>query len=239
MSIKSKGSVLVIITILALLLSSCATVREELTLKPDEEWNVRMSMLIPASTVSLIGADQITSQQSEWEKQAKEWEVKGVTASLETKTEKNGDVTYSVVMSGKGLALLSETAFSGESILTPADKGRYNFHADAGDLSSLTQAGGSFTFVLKAGSIRSSNATTVKGNTATWENPTAPMEAEVTLSGSSSGLLIGLIVVVVLAVIVAALVLLYRRGRKLQSTPPAQPLPPEPEPPAQPPAPGA
>jgi hypothetical protein len=144
------------------------------------------------------------------------------------------------------LDLLNSTFFSPTLAFKVEDDGHISFSYDAGDVTSLTSMGGSYTFVLNAGAVHSNNATETKGNTLTWKDPTEPMEAEVSAGGGgagSVGLIIGLVLIGIVVLVVLAVVLLYLRGKRMQATPAPAPVvaPYQPPvavvPPAEPPAP--
>jgi hypothetical protein len=230
----SKRSVLklALLAVAALVLAGCIQIREEITLKPGDHWEVLIGLTVPASTVQLIGEDQLKSSETDWESQRLEYESKGVQARMEVKKQDNGDYLYSVTMAGQGWELLNETAFDSNATIRTLENQHILFELDPGtsDLSSLTQMGGSMTFVLRANKIYSSNGE-VKGNTATWTNPTSVMRAEVGTAGGGApiGLIIGLVALAVLVLLVVVVLLLYLRGRRLRQ-------PPAPMPPAAPPS---
>lgn len=214
----------------ALVLAGCIQIREEITLKPNEKWEVAIDMTVPASTVQMIGEDQLQSSVQDWEQQQKEYEGKGVQARMEMKKQDNGDYLYSVTMAGQGWDLLNETAFDNNATIRTLENNRIRFELDPGtsDFDSFAQMGGSVTFVVRAGKIYSATGE-IKGNTVTWVNPTSVMRAEVGAAGGSSpALIIGLVVLAVLVLLVAVVFLLYLRGKRLRQ-------PPAPMPPAAPP----
>ncbi len=239
---------------LVLVLAGCVHVRQEVTLKANEEWYVKSLITFPKSTVDQLGEEGLTGSEQDFEKTTEEAAAKGVKAHMEVRKESNGDVVYEITLEGKGLALLNESAFENKAEIKLLDNGHVKFRYDAGDVTSITAMGGSYTFVLKAGKAYSHNATKVEGGALVWENPTKAMEAEVGASAGAAGgfplwLLILLIVVLVIVVIV---VLLYVRGQQLKRgqaaptatyTPPAPTAPvapvEPPAPPSEPPPPSA
>ena len=231
--------VMALLAIGILLLSGCINMREEITLKPDENWEAYIEITVPAATVQMVGEEQLKSSQADWEKQQKEYEGQGVKAKLDSKKESNGDYVYSVTMSGKGYDLLNQTSFGGDATIKTLENGHIQFKLDpgAGDMTSLTQMGGSLTFVLKAGKVHSANGT-IKGGTVTWENPTTPLEAEVSPGGGGGGgstvLIVVLVLLALVVLVVVVVVLLYMRGKKKQQPPAAMP-PMAPPPPTTPP----
>jgi outer membrane murein-binding lipoprotein Lpp len=236
-----RFGVLAIVALVVLLLSGCVNVRQEVTVKSDENWDASMSITFPKSTVDQIGKDQMTTSEADFQAQKDEAAKKGIKADMQVKTEDNGDIVWTLTYSGKGLNLLNTTLFSNTAAFSAGEGGRVKFSYDPGDITSLTSMGGSYTFVLNAGKVYSSNATETKGSTLTWKDPTAVMEAEVGVAGGGGGgfptwLIIILVIVGVLLLVVVAVVLLYLRGKK---TPPAAaPAAPAPvAPPSEPPAP--
>ena len=234
--VKMTG-ILGLLVIGILLLTGCIQMREEITLKADENWEAKIEITVPAATVQMVGEETIKQSQSDWETQQKEYEGKGVKAKLDVKKQSNGDYTYSVTMQGKGWDLLNQSAFGSDATIKTLENGHVQFRLDpgTGDMTSLTQMGGSLTFVLKAGKVHSANGT-IKGSTVTWENPTSPLEAEVSAGGggggASTGLIIALVLIIVVILIVVVVVLLYMRGKKQQppagfppATPPMTPPP--------------
>ncbi len=227
---KKTALKVALLAVVALVLAGCIQIREEITLKPDEKWEVLIAMTVPASTVQMIGEETLASSAEDWEQQQAEYEGKGVQARMDMKKQDNGDYVYSVTMAGQGWDLLNETAFDNNATITTLENKRIRFELDPGtsDLTSLTQMGGSLTFVVRAGKIYSANGE-IKGNAVTWVNPTSVMQAEVgTAGGSSVGLIIGLVVLAVVVLLAVVVVLLYLRGKRLRQ-------PPAPMPPATPP----
>ncbi|MGC8873478.1 MAG: hypothetical protein ACP5SI_03395 [Chloroflexia bacterium] len=223
---KRTALKLALLAATALVLAGCIQIRQEITLKPGEKWDVAIDLTVPASTVQLIGEDQLKSSEQDWEQQRVQYEDKGVQAQLTVKKQDNGDYLYSVTMAGQGWDLLNETAFDNNVTIRTLENQHVVFELDPGtsDLSSFTQIGGSLTFVVRAPKIYSANGE-IKGNTVTWVNPTSVMQAEVgTEGGGSAGWIIGLVVLGVVVLLVVVVVLLYLRGRRLRQ-PPA-PMPP-------------
>ena len=233
-----RYGILAVVLLMGLLLSGCIHVRQEITLQADENWKAVMSITFPKSTVDQIGEEQMTSTQTDFEAQKEEAAKKGLKADLKISKNDAGDVIYDITFEGKGLALLNETVFSDAAELAVSEGDRVKFRYDPGDITSMTSMGGSYTFVLKAGKVYSSNATETKGNTLTWKDPTAPLEAEVGTAGGGAagvGLIIGLVVGGIVLLALVAAVLLYLRGRSMQkAAAPAAPVAPPSEPPAPP-----
>jgi hypothetical protein len=218
---------------LVLVLAGCVQIRQEVTLKANEEWYAKNVITFPKSTVDQIGEEQMTSSQEDFENTTQEAEAKGVKATLDVRTESNGDVVYEITMEGKGLALLNESLFDNAAEFKVLENGHIQFRYDAGDMTSITAMGGSYTFVLKGGKVYSQNATKVEGNTLTWENPATALEAEIGAGGSAGGLSTGVIILLVVLgivlVAVVAVLLLYLRGQQVkraQAAVPSMPVAP-------------
>lgn len=230
---------------LVLVLTGCVHIRQEVTLKANEEWSAKSLVTFPKSTVDQLGEEGLSGSEEDFEKTTQEAEAKGIKAHMEMRKESNGDVVYEITMEGKGLALLNESLFDNAAQITLLDNGHIKFRYDAGEVTSITSMGGSYTFVLRAGKAYSHNATKVEGSTLIWENPTAAMEAEVGAGGAGGGfptwLLVLLIVIGVLLILVVIVVLLYMRGQQMkrsQAAAPSAPVVP-PAAPSEPPPPSA
>lgn len=240
--LRKRYGMLAVVALMIILLSGCIHIRQEVTLKTGESWDAVLEVRFPKSTVEQIGEEQMTMSQEDLEQGKADAEAKGVKAEFDVRKEDNGDIVWRITYSGEGLALLNETLFEEAGAFTAGEDGRVKFAYDPGDITSMTSMGGSYTFVLNAGKVYSSNATETKGNTLTWKDPTESLQAEVAAGaagGSSSvGLIILLVVLGIVLLIVAAVVLLYLRGKKMQA--PAAPVVPPSEPPvwpSEPPAP--
>ncbi len=221
---KFRVGIVGLLAMVVVLLSGCIDIRQEITLKADEQWEAHMLITFPASIVEQMGEEELGNQEESFAQAEEEAKAQGVDAKMEMRREDNGDVVFDITMSGQGWALLNETMFNNAATLSETD-GRISLRYDAGEMSSFAEMGGSYVFVLNAGRIHSSNAGEVRGGTATWENPTSPIEAEVSAGGGgggSVGLIIGLVVAGVVLVAVVVFVLLYLRGRRVSSQPPTE-----------------
>ncbi len=185
--------------VLAGILGGCFQIRQELTLMPEEKWEARVEMTVPASVISMVGEEQLQELESQSKTETERLQAQGVSAQVSTRKTDQGDFVLSVQMAGQGWEVLNRAAFTGTARLEPVgERLRFSYNpAQQGemDLSSLYQFGGKYTFVLNAGTIYSSNATQVSGGTAIWENPTGEITAEVGLS--TGGMPLWLIVVLV------------------------------------------
>jgi len=205
--------------LLALLLSGCFQLRQEITLMPGENWEAQMEMTIPASVISMVGEEQLQELETQAKGEQERLQTQGITAQVSTRKTDQGDYVLSVQMKGQGWELLNRSVFTGTARIDPAGERLSFSYNPAGqkemDLASLYQFGGKYTFILHAGTIYSSNATKVSGGTATWENPTGEITAEVGLSagGMPLWLIIVLIVVGVVLVLAVLAFLLLRRPR--------------------------
>ncbi len=225
---RVRLGILGFLALLLLLLGGCVHVRQEVSLEPGEQWKVFQKVTFPADTVKQLGDEQLESSQADFERQEQEAAAKGVKAKLEMRKEGNGDVVFEMTMEGQGWNLLNESVFSNEATISTGADGKVTFRYDPTEITSITSMGGSYTFVLKAGTIYSSNATDKGGGTHTWKDPSAAMEAQLTPGVSSGGfptwLIIVLVIVLIVVVVIVAFVLLLARGRKMQAqTPPTYP----------------
>jgi uncharacterized iron-regulated membrane protein len=232
-----KYGMMALVVLMAVLLSGCIHIRQEVTLKANDNWDAVMEIRFPASTVEQIGEEQMMMSQEDLEQGKAEAEAKGVKAEFDVRKEDNGDIVWRITYSGQGLELLNSTLFEEVSAFTAGENGRVKFSYDPGDITDMTSMGGSYTFVLNAGKVYSSNATETKGNTLTWKDPTESLQAEVGAGAAGGGLSVGVIILLVVLglviIIVLAVVLLYLRGKKMQQAPAAPAAPPT-EPPAAP-----
>lgn len=209
----------VVLLVLAGILGGCIQIRQELTLMPGEKWEARMEVTVPASVVSMVGEEQVRELESQSKSEQERLQAQGISAQVSTRKTGQGDYVLSVQMAGQGWELLNRAIFTGTARFEPVGE-RLRFSYDPSkqgeiDLSSLYQFGGKYTFILNAGTIYSSNATKVSGGTATWENPTGEITAEVGLSagGMPLWLIIVLVVVGVLLLLAAIAFILFRRPR--------------------------
>jgi len=246
---RKRYGMMAIVVLMVVLLSGCFHVRQEVTLKADDNWDGVMEITFPASAVEQIGEEQLLMSQEDMEEGTAEAEAKGIEAEFEMRKEDNGDVVWRMTYSGQGMALLNEALFEDVTAFTADENGRVKFYYDPGEITEMTSMGGSYTFVLNVGKVHSSNATETEGNTLIWENPTGPLEAEVEAGAAGGGLSVGIIILlVVLGLVVIAVVvvlLLYLRGKQAQApaapavSPPVAPAAPPSEPSAPPSEPSA
>lgn len=231
---RNHGRVLLALATVALLLAlgGCMHVRQEITLLADKEWQVDTSVTVPASSVEVVGAEALEQSRQDIADRQEGWKAQGIDTTLEVRQEANGDWVYLLHMEGKGWDLLNEVVFEAESAVSDAEGGRIALAYDVGDSSALVDMGGSMTVVIHAGQVHSSNADQVSGGTATWSNPTRPLEGEFSPIGGGwrlpfgmplwlSIVLVALLVVLLVAVVlVLALVLRRRRPPAVVSPPP-------------------
>ena len=223
---KKRYGMLAIVAFMMILLSGCFHVRQEVTLQAGDNWDALIEIRFPKSTVDQIGEEMLMESQSDFEAERAEAEAKGVKATFDGRKENNGDVVWEITYSGQGLYLLNEVMFEGTPAFTADADGRVNFRYDASDITELTSMDGSYTFVLNAGAVYSSNATETKGNTLTWQDPTARMRAEVGTravgGGLPSWLIIGVGIVLGIVLLAGlAVMLLYMRGKQMQQRGPS------------------
>jgi uncharacterized membrane protein len=244
---RKRYGMMAIVVLMVILLSGCFHVRQEVTLKADDNWEGAMEIRFPASAVEQIGEEQLMMSQEDMEEGMSEAEARGVQAEFEMRKEDNGDVVWRITYSGQGLELLNSALFEDVIAFTADESGRVKFYYDPGEITEMTSMGGSYTFVLNAGKVHSSNATEKEGNTLIWENPTGPLEAEVEAGAAGGGLSVGIIILLVVlglvVIIVVVVLLLYLRGKQAQAPaaapvvpPPAAPAAPPPAAPAAPPS---
>lgn len=209
----------IVLLVLAGVLGGCIQIRQELTLMPEEKWEARMEMTVPASAVSMVGEEQLQELEVQGKSEQERLQAQGISAQVSTRKTDQGDYVLSVQMSGQGWELLNRTVFTGTAQIEPAgERLRFSYNPSKQgemDLSSLYQFGGKYTFILNAGTIYSSNATKVSGGTATWENPTGEITAEVGLSAGGMPLWLIIVLVVVGVVLLVAIIafILFRRFR--------------------------
>ncbi|MGB9723463.1 MAG: zinc-ribbon domain-containing protein [Chloroflexia bacterium] len=209
----------IVLLVLAGILGGCFQLRQELTLMSGERWEARMEMTVPASVVSMMGEAQRQELEAEGKREQERLQAQGISAQVSTRKTDQGDYILSVQVAGQGWELLNRAVFTGTARIEPLGE-RLRFSYDPSKqgemaLSSLYQFGGKYTFVLNAGTIYSSNATKVSGGTATWENPTGEITAEVGLGGGGMPLWLIIVLVIVGVILLAAVALFFwlRRPR--------------------------
>ena len=220
---NKRYGMLAIVAFMMILLSGCFHFRQEVTLQADEKWEANMEIRFPKSTVDQIGEELLLESQSDFEADRAEAEAKGIKATFDVRKENNGDVVWKITYSGQGLKLLNEVMFEGTPAFAADADGRVKLNYNPGEITEMTSMGGSYTFVLNAGKVYSSNATETKGNTLTWKDPTQPLQAEVGAGAAGGGFPVWLIIVLVVVLLaVAAVALLYMRGKQMQKPSPPQ-----------------
>jgi len=136
-------------------------------------------------------------------------------------TDKEGNITYRITLSGEDVATLNEHIFEDTSALTKQQNGKAttwqlrltpsnNLFADAGE----------WKFTLHVGKILTSNGDQ-KGSTVVWTNPQQTLTADFKTGGSSSWLTILLIVlgVLILAGVVVFIVLSSKKKKPAAGMP--------------------
>jgi hypothetical protein len=180
---------LFILTAVVFLAGCGADIDRHVTFYRDEAWKAEMEFGFPAEMLALIAASP-ESLEAEIEKQAADWETKGVQVDWNSRRE-DTTLIYTFDVEGEGLELLNEIVFEDDADMTAVEvDGQRQIHFTyftSGDFS----AANSNTVTLEGSKIISSNGAALDGGTVQWVNHGGRMEAVLTeKSGGGVGTLL-------------------------------------------------
>jgi hypothetical protein len=156
-----------------LLLSGCGgALTEEIWLRSGERWEIQATVSLGQSEYAMFGSD-LEEGFAELEQGAP---AKGVSVDWSRREDSDGRVTYTIRMEGQGLDKLNEVAFEGDATISKDASGHIHLTWLPASMSAL----GIYTLTIHGGSIISNNADEETSSSATWHNPSGPIELEIT-----------------------------------------------------------
>ncbi|NJN66215.1 MAG: hypothetical protein HC884_05635 [Chloroflexaceae bacterium] len=182
--------------LVGLLLAGC-TVEQNITILPEEQWELGVSVELPPEAVEQMGGVE------EIRKQAEESEDSPENFSIEERGD--GSVVMTGTSTGQGFENLNNEAFDGSAEITTDADGKVSI---SWAVENPGMMGMTMIIRVTGAEIIDSNADEVKGSTATWTNPS---QVNVTLTpgrgsggaGGGGGLLGTLLIIVVVLVVLA------------------------------------
>lgn len=201
--------------LVGVLLAGC-TVEQNITILPEEQWELGVSVELPPEAVEQMGGIE------EIRRQAEESEDSPENFSIEERGD--GSVVMGGTSSGQGFENLNNEAFDGSAEITTNADGSVSIAWTVEDPGMM---GITMIIRITGAEIIDSNADEVEGSTAIWNNPS---QVNVTLmpgrgsggvggGGGILGTLLIIVVVLVVLALVAGGVVFFLMSRKSSSAP--------------------
>jgi len=161
----------VLLLVLALILSACGVVEQEVTLAKDEKWSAETRLTLDQQTLALINPADI-----EQKLEAAKADMSSIDVSYKWKkhTNDDGSLTYTINTSGTGYNVLNTAVFDGgASIQTIDEDGTTEFSYTAiGDFSD-------YALVLHVGEVIETNGVVSDKGEVSWRGMGTQMYARI------------------------------------------------------------
>lgn len=202
-----------LVTVLALaVLSGCGTVDLDVTLEPEEQFEIETTTTIPVAALALLGGEAALEQQLE--ESVEQATAENMTMKWrEVRAPSSSEVAYVITVAGTGYSSLSDLGMTVEPIEYDG-RDALSFSFDSYNLSSEMEFE---TLTLHAGEVLETSGEQTGRGTVVWENPSGTLTAVVTPASQSNTSLI--VVLAVVAVAAIAAFVLYRMVRSRRPTP--------------------
>lgn len=202
-----------VIVFALVVLSSCGTADLDVTLQPEEQFEIEMTATAPVSALALLGGEEALEQQLEESAEAAAAENIALTWR-KARAPSSGEVAYVITMTGAGYSMLSNLGMLVEPIEYDG-RDALSFSFDSNYVSSESMEFEALT--LHAGEVLETNGEQTGRGTVVWENPSGTLTAIVTPASQSNTSLI--VVLAVVAVAAIAAFVLYRMVRSRRPAP--------------------
>ena len=168
---KKEIALGILLLMLALILSACGVVEQEVTLAKDEKWKAETRLTLDQQTLALISPADI-----EQRLEAAKEDMSSINVSYKWKkhTNDDGSLTYAINTSGTGYDMLNSAVFDGEaSIQTIDEDGTAEFNYTAfGDFSD-------YSLVLHVGEVIETNGVVSDKGKVSWHGMGTQMYAKI------------------------------------------------------------